>query len=161
MERWPRPRHTVVGMEEATARRLFAQARVGRLATVTPGGEPHLVPVTFVLVDDTVWTAVDGKPKRTRRLQRLRNIAANPRASVLVDHYAEDWSQLWWVRADGSARVPAAGDEVAPALGALAAKYEVYRTDPPGGPFIAIDVHRWRWWAASGPGPSADDGPSR
>lgn len=149
-------------MEEATARRLFAQARVGRLATLTPGGRPHLVPVTFVVVDDTLWTAVDSKPKRTRRLQRLLNIAADPRASVLVDHYAEDWSQLWWVRADGSARVTGADDEAATAsMRVLAGKYEAYRRDPPGGPFIAVDVHRWHWWAASDAGPSADDGPSR
>ena len=84
-----------------TARALFAAARVARLATVTPDGSPHVVPIVFAVDGDTIYTAVDGKPKRSRQLQRLANIAAHPRVTVLADRYDEDWSQLWWVRADG------------------------------------------------------------
>src|ERR1700733_13146799 len=83
------------------ARRRFAGAAVARLATVGPGGRPHLVPVTFAVGGDPIYTPVDAKPKTTANLQRLRNIAASPQVAVLADHYAADWAQLWWARADG------------------------------------------------------------
>lgn len=127
----------------------FGAARVARLATVTPSGHPHLVPVVFALRGRTVWTAVDAKPKSTRSLRRLANIEANPAVSLLVDHYAADWSTLWWVRADGEARVvPAASAEGTEALAALAAKYPQYRTDPPPGPVLVIAVDRWSSWSS-------------
>ena len=123
----------------------FAAARVARLATVDPGGAPHLVPIVFAVAGDVIHTAVDAKPKRHRRLRRLANIAHEPRVSVLADHYAEAWSQLWWVRADGVATVR----ETAPdAVAALAARYPQYRDAPPAGPFIAVQVRRWSAWAA-------------
>ena len=132
-------------MDEPAARRLLGAARVGRLATVTRQGRPHLVALTFALEGDTAWTAVDAKPKRHPCLQRLRNIAANPHVSLLVDHFDEDWSRLWWVRADGTARVHEAAEA---GLALLAEKYEQYRRDPPPGPVVEISVTRWRWWSA-------------
>ena len=119
---------------------------MARLATVTDTGAPHLVPVVFALVGDTVWTGVDGKPKRSRMLQRLANIAADPRVSLLVDHYEEDWSQLWWVRVDGTAHVVT--ERTADGEVALAAKYPQYRDVPLAGPFIQVAVDRWRFWPA-------------
>jgi PPOX class probable F420-dependent enzyme len=121
----------------------FATARVARLATVTPDGAPHLVPIVFAVVGDVISTAVDGKPKRHRRLRRLVNIAHEPRVSVLADHYDEDWSTLWWVRADGRATVD---DEPEPAL---LARYPQYTVQPPPGPFLRIRVDRWTAWAAA------------
>lgn len=129
----------------ATAEQRFALARVGRLATVTADGRPHVVPVCFALADGIVYTAVDHKPKRTRALARLDNVRATGRASLLVDHYEEDWSRLWWVRVDGAAEVV----ESEAALDALAAKYEQYRTARPAGPVIAITPARWRSWIPS------------
>ncbi|MFC7529656.1 TIGR03668 family PPOX class F420-dependent oxidoreductase [Actinoplanes sp. GCM10030250] len=120
----------------------FAAARVARLATVTPDGAPHLVPIVFALVGDVISTAVDGKPKRHRQLQRLANIAHEPRVSVLVDHYDEDWSALWWVRADGIATV---SDEPE---ATLVARYPQYAVQPPPGPFLRIQVERWTSWTA-------------
>jgi len=120
-------------------------ARVARLATVRPDGSPHLVAVTFALDGDTVVTAVDDKPKRTQDLQRLRNIDEHPAASLLVDHYEEDWEHLWWVRVDGVAEVIRSQT----AIDALAAKYAQYRTAPPAGPVIAIEPERWRSWIPS------------
>jgi PPOX class probable F420-dependent enzyme len=132
------------------AHRRFAQAPVARLATADGHGRPHAVPVVFVLADDIVYTAVDGKPKRTTALRRLENIAANPRAAVLVDHYGDDWTSLWWVRADGTGRIlDAAHSEGRDAIERLTAKYRQYREQPPGGPVLAIDVDRWSSWAAS------------
>ena len=121
-------------------------ARVGRLGTVRTDGRPHLVPVCFVLVDDTVYSAVDHKPKRTTSLRRLANLRATPAACLLVDGYDEDWSQLWWVRLDGTGQVLDAppGD----ALTALVAKYQQYAAQPPTGPTIALTVHRWSGWTA-------------
>jgi len=130
----------------ATAAERLAAARVGRLATVTAVGRPHVVPVCFALAGQRVYTAVDGKPKSTRALQRLENVAATGRASLLVDHYEEDWSKLWWVRVDGPAEVL---DGHAAAFDALAAKYEQYRAAPPAGPVIAITPERWRTWIPS------------
>jgi PPOX class probable F420-dependent enzyme len=126
----------------AIAEERLAHARVGRLATVTAAGRPHVVPVCFALTGGRIYTAVDAKPKSTRALRRLENVRATGRASLLVDHYEEDWSQLWWVRVDGPAEVL---DSNA-ALDALAAKYEQYRVDRPAGPVIAITPERWRSW---------------
>ncbi len=92
-------------MTAADARRRFAGARVARLATADADGRPHLVPIVFALAGDRVYTAVDAKPKRTTALRRLANVAANPRVAILVDHYDEDWSTLWWVRVHGTATV--------------------------------------------------------
>ncbi|MCA1674649.1 MAG: TIGR03668 family PPOX class F420-dependent oxidoreductase, partial [Actinobacteria bacterium] len=86
-------------------RERATRAPVARLATVRPDGLPHVVPVTFALDHDTLVTAIDQKPKTTTSLQRLKNIEAHPFASVIIDHYEDDWSRLWWVRGDGTARV--------------------------------------------------------
>lgn len=135
------------------SRARFAAGRVARLATVGPDGQPHLVPVTFATIGDLVVTAVDHKPKRSRALRRLANIRVRPRVSLLVDHYSDDWDTLWWVRADGTARVVAPADGAdgtrAAALDALAAKYPQYRATPPAGPMILVAVERWRGWAAA------------
>lgn len=121
---------------------------MARLATVGSTGAPHLVPITFALLDErTLVTAVDHKPKRTRALRRLANIAANPQVSVLVDHYESDWERLWWVRADGRARVEKAAP--AGAAEALARRYEQYRERPPAGPFIVIEIQRLSGWSAT------------
>ena len=126
----------------------FAAAPVARLATVTPQGRPHVVPIVFAAEGDVVYTAVDGKPKSTTRLRRLANIAANPSVSVLVDHYASDWSQLWWVRADGVATVVSDGAEFDHALELLRAKYPQYESVSLDGPVIRIAVTTWTRWPA-------------
>lgn len=132
------------------ARRRFAQARIARLAMLA-GGAPALVPITFALSGEVIWSAVDDvKPKRTLALARLDRIAADPRVSVLADHYEEDWSALWWVRADGRARVVGREDaQAGVGLRALAARYQPYRERLPAGPLIAITVERWSGWSAS------------
>jgi len=132
------------GPAEADLLRRFATARIARLATVSAAGRPHLVPITFALVGSVVVSAVDHKPKATIELQRLRNIRATGRASVLVDEYDDDdWSRLWWVRLDGSARVLPQCER---ATEWLAAKYRQYRDHPPGGPFVWIDTDTVRGW---------------
>ena len=135
-------------MIEDEARARFSTARVARLATIRPDGAPHLVPVVFVVQGDTVWLMVDEKPKRHRRLQRLVNVRAEPRVSVLVDQYDEDWSRLWWVRADGRARIVGAGPLLDRALDRLLVKYPQECEQPPRGPALAVEVQRWRAWAA-------------
>jgi PPOX class probable F420-dependent enzyme len=127
------------------AEERFAAARIARLSTVTAEGHPHVVPVCFALHGGRIHTAVDAKPKATRALARLENVRATGRASLLADHYEEDWTQLWWVRVDGPAEVV----ETEEAIDALAAKYEQYRARRPGGPLIAITPERWRSWAAT------------
>jgi PPOX class probable F420-dependent enzyme len=129
------------------ARELLASARVARLATCDADGQPHLVPITFAVEEDTILTAVDHKPKRTTRLRRLANIEANPRVAVLADHFEEDWSKLWWARADGLARVLEPETEGhANTVAQLAARYRQYAERRPEGPAIEINVSRWSGW---------------
>ena len=134
----------------AECRRRLAGARHAILATVTPDGRPHVVPVVFVLGGDRIFTAVDTKPKSTPELQRVRNVRAQPRAAVLAEHYHEDWARLWWVRADGDAEV-VDGPVQAVRAGAslLARRYPQYRGVPPPGPLIVVRVTAWSGWSAA------------
>jgi PPOX class probable F420-dependent enzyme len=132
-------------VDRETMRTRLGTARVGRLGTVRPDGRPHLVPCCFALAGATVYSAVDAKPKSTLALQRLENVRAQPAVTLLVDHYAEDWSTLWWVRIDGTAAVLERTERAA-GLEALRAKYDQYRTTPPPGPVLAIAVESWRGW---------------
>ena len=132
-------------------RSLVDAARVGRLGTVSGGGTPHVVPVCFVVVEDVAYSAVDHKPKRTQRLQRVTDIRVTGRACLLVDEYHDtDWSLLWWVRLDGRARVVNSPPEVDRARSSLTEKYPQYATTPLTGTVIALDVTRWTGWSASG-----------
>ncbi|OBH69831.1 PPOX class F420-dependent oxidoreductase [Mycobacterium intracellulare] len=138
-------------MGEFDPRARFIESPVARLATVTAGGAPHLVPVVFAVAADSrggdvVYTAVDAKPKTTRRLRRLANIEANPRVSLLVDHYADDWARLWWVRADGVATIHDDGRALESGRRLLRAKYPQYQSVSLDGPVIAVAVHRWSGW---------------
>lgn len=146
-------------MDTPACRAHLKTAPVARLASIRADRSPpspHLVPFTFALVDaDTIVTAVDHKPKVTTDLARLRNIAANPRVCVLADHYELDWSALWWVRADGEARILEPGDSRrAEALDALVARYPQYAGRRPEGPVVAVTVSGWSGWSAA----SAVDG---
>jgi len=122
---------------------------VARLATITPDGRPHLVPMAFAMDGDTIYSIVDAKPKEAVALARLRNIEANPLVSLLADEYANDWEGLWWVRADGHARVATEGADREHAIRLLRAKYPQY-TDPslPFGAATVVAVDRWIGWAA-------------
>ncbi|HVB94002.1 MAG TPA: TIGR03668 family PPOX class F420-dependent oxidoreductase [Acidimicrobiales bacterium] len=135
-------------MDEATMRRRVQEARVGHLATVRADGRPHVVPCCFTLGrrGGVVYSAVDAKPKSTLALRRLDNLRVNPSASLLVDHYGEDWSALWWVRIDGIARIIGSGAEFDRAVVELTGKYEQYARQPPPGPVVAIDIDAWSGW---------------
>lgn len=122
---------------------------MARLATVNGEGVPHLVPVTFAVSGDEIVFAVDQKPKRSTDLRRLRNIGANPAVCFLADAYDEDWTALWWVRADGHATVHTDPAERAPAIEWLCAKYAQYRERPPEGPVVRTRVTTWRHWSAA------------
>jgi PPOX class probable F420-dependent enzyme len=111
---------------------------------------PHLVPVVFAVVGERVLVAIDGKPKRTRSLRRLANIADDPAVCLLADEYSEDWSGLWWVRVDGHAVVRDDDAALAEARSALGARYRQHVEDPPDGPVIEVAVSRWSGWTASG-----------
>jgi PPOX class probable F420-dependent enzyme len=132
-------------------RRRVAEARVGRLATVRPEGGPHLVPICFAVLQgrdgDVVVSGTDEKPKTTYALRRLRNIAEHPSATLLVDHYEEEWERVWWVRVDGRGRVISDDTERELAIAALRAKYPQYEHVGIPGAVLAIDVDRWRGWA--------------
>ncbi len=127
-------------------RRRFAAARVAVLATVGADGTPHAVPVAFAVEGDTLFSATDGKPKRSSRLRRHADITAHPEVSLLVQHWDEDWSALWWVRAQGRATVTDAPTTVERAVRALRAKYPQYQHVPLGAPVIEVQLTRWTAW---------------
>jgi PPOX class probable F420-dependent enzyme len=137
-------------MSPEEARGRFAAARVGRLATADAEGRPHLVPFVFAVEGDTVYSAVDDKPKRSMALRRLANVTENPMVAALVDHYDDDrWEELWWVRAEGRGRVlPPDSEPARRAVELLRGRYPQYVRRPPAGPVLAIDVERWTGWAA-------------
>jgi PPOX class probable F420-dependent enzyme len=136
-------------MDVAEARRRFASAPVARLATLRVDGRPHVVPVCFAVEGETIVSIVDDKPKRHARLRRLDNVRAHPAVSVIVDHYADDWTELWWVRADGAASVIEKGAPHAHAIDLLAAKYAQYRAQRPVGAVLCITVDTWQGWSAT------------
>ncbi len=140
---------------DAGLRRRIARARVGHLAT-SDGTKPTVVPVCFVLLGDTLYQAIDAKPKSVApgRLRRVKNVRANPWAALVIDHYAEDWRRLWWVLLHGRARLVEPGPEQQRAITALRRKYAQYRTTTPltsNALVIALDVRRLRHWRASSP----------
>ena len=137
-------------MHSARCWEFLGTARVAHFATVATDGRPSVVPVCFAATGGVIYHAVDDKPKATRRLARLEHIAAEPRAALLADHYDDaDWSALWWVRADGTARVLEDGAEAETALGLLAERYAQYRERRPDGPVVALDVQRISGWSAA------------
>ena len=132
---------------------MLSTARVARLATADAAGQPLVVPVCFALVDGRLYSAVDAKPKRTRELRRLRNVADNPRVSLVVDVWDEDWTKLAWVIVEGTAGILTTDLERAPALAALVAKYPQYAAmdlATSAGPVLAITPTRVMAWRASG-----------
>jgi PPOX class probable F420-dependent enzyme len=131
----------------AWARELLAEARVARLGLLDERDLPRLLPVTFVLWEGAIWSAIDRKPKRPGEPARVRRLRRRPQAALLVDVYHDDWSRLAWVELRGEVLVRAASDGEG-ALEALAAKYEQYRAEPPPGPLLAFepaDVTCWRY----------------
>jgi PPOX class probable F420-dependent enzyme len=136
-------------VDETEALGRIASARVARFGSINPEGRPHIVPVTFALCDGALAHMIDHKPKTTQLLQRLRNVQANPRASMLVDDYDEEWSALWWVRVDGTASVDTEGRRWDRARASLIDKYPQYRESPPSGPAIILSIERVTYWESS------------
>ena len=136
-------------MDPDEARSRFATARVAHLATADERGVPHVVPITFAIDGDELVTAVDRKPKRATALRRLANLAANPRVAVLADAYDEDWSRLWWARADGTAEVLHDPPSLRRATELLRERYPQYEQVPIDGPVIRIRVEAWSGWEFS------------
>lgn len=142
-----------MNVEPETYRARFIAERAVRLATTGPDG-PHVVPMVFAVEQvaagssgDVIVSMVDHKPKRSRALRRLDNLSTEPRAALLADRYDEDWSRLWWVRADCVAEVTDDPVRVGNAAALLAERYPQYIGNPPEGPLIRFTVVRWSGWS--------------
>jgi PPOX class probable F420-dependent enzyme len=136
-------------MDETEIRRRLNESRVAHLATIGRDLRPHVVPICFAMETDHIYFAVDHKPKRTTQLQRLRNIASNPAVAILVDHYDEDWANVWWARVDGTAQILEPGMQADHAIDLLAARYEQYARNRPAGPAVSIHIERLSGWSAA------------
>ena len=134
------------------AAELLESSRIARLGLVDEAGHPRVLPITFALATDRIWSAVDEKPKRARtaELARVRFLRHDPRAAITVDRYSENWLELAWVQVLGPIRIVDAGETAEAALGAasLADKYEPYRESPPPGPLLALEPERCICWRA-------------
>ena len=132
-------------------RRFVESMRVARLATADAGGVPHVLPVCYALLGRNLYVTIDEKPKRSdvRAMKRLRNIAENPNAAVVVDRYDEDWTRLAWVMLRGRAEILDDGDEHDRAQSGLRERYLQYRAmrlEPM--PVIALRIERVSAWGA-------------
>jgi PPOX class probable F420-dependent enzyme len=134
-----------VRLPEGEARARFATGPVVRLGTADGQG----LVVSFTVDGDTIYTAVDQKPKSGTMLKRLRNVGENPMVTMLADHYSDDWETLWWVRADGRATILADQRQMAAPLRLLANRYRQYRQALPTGPVLAVTVERWTGWTGA------------
>jgi PPOX class probable F420-dependent enzyme len=142
---------TVLKLPDDTIDALLDRWPVARLATVGPDGQPHAVPVVFARVAGELWSPIDGKPKSAGELARVRHLRAEPRASLLLDHYEGDWRRLWWLRVDVRARIATPPEDLEPAVEALLRKYPQYREtdvlrDPPT--LLALRPVRRTSWCA-------------
>ena len=124
---------------------LLERERVARLAFLDEDDLPRVLPVTFAVFEDAVWSAIDQKPKRTAEPARVRRLRRRPEAALVVDRYDEDWSRLSWVQLRGSVSV----EPVGPALDALVARYPQYRDARPPGPLLRLAVERCSCWRAA------------
>ena len=130
------------------ARELVITAPVARLGLLDERDRPRVLPVTFTVFDDALWTAIDRKPKRSAEPARVRRLRRRPEATLLVDAYFDDWSRLEWVELSGRVSILDAAD-AEDALQALGAKYAQYRSEPPPGPLLRLAPERFACWRAS------------
>lgn len=144
---WPRWNDLANSSAEPPER--FRAAPVARLATVRPDGRPHQIPVVFACRGSLIYLPIDHKPKQGRSLQRLTNIAHQPKVSLLVDHYDQDWSALWWVRVDGDAEISEDDAVVAAGHDLLREKYAQYQTVGLEPLMITVRSTRVVSWSAS------------
>ena len=136
-------------------RATLESARHGYLSTASAEADPHLQPVVFQVVADSIYIAIDEKPKTTLRLRRLTNIESNPKFALLVDHYDDDWNQLWWILLRGPAEAlwPSEWEqeEASTAIAALREKYQQYETmGLEERPLLKLTPDRVTRWSATG-----------
>ena len=130
------------------ARELIASARVGRLGLLDEHDLPRVLPITFALWEDAVWSAIDQKPKRAAEPARVRRLRRRPVAALLVDRYDDDWARLAWVELRGTVSVLEIAQAPA-ALEALESKFVQYRDEAPPGPLVRLAVENVALWRAS------------
>ena len=136
-------------MDEREMRVQLANGRVARLATVTPTGQPHVVPVCFTISQNTLYITIDEKPKRVAgsALKRISNIERNPMVAIVVDRYDEDWTRLGWVMLRGRAEILRAGTEHDRAQELLRSRYrQLAAMQIADRPVIAVRLERVKSW---------------
>ncbi len=130
----------------------LSETPVGHLATADANGRPHVIPVCFAYDGHCIYSVLDAKPKRgtLTGLRRVRNILANPQVSLVIDHYDEDWTRLWYLLVQGRAELVENGPEPSTAIALLREKYSQYRNMAlDGNPVIRITPERATGWSGS------------
>ena len=134
-------------------RRFLDGQRVARLATADSSGRPHVIPICFVVMAQTVYFTIDEKPKRISGapLKRVANIQENPFVALVADQYDDDWSRLGWVLVQGPAEILDSGDEHDRAQAGLRARYPQLRDMRIDGlPVVAIRIEHATSWGNLG-----------
>ena len=130
----------------------LSETPVGHLATADANGRPHVIPVCFSYDGQYIYSVLDAKPKRgsLTGLRRVRNILANPQVSLVIDHYDEDWTRLWYLLLQGRGELVEDGPEPPVAIAMLREKYPQYRAmELDGNPIIKITPERVTGWSGS------------
>ena len=126
---------------------LVHAEQVARLGFLDDRDCPRVLPITYAVWDNAIWSAVDRKPKKPGEPARIRYLRRRPEAAVVIDRYSSDWRRLAWVQILGAVTIEAIAD--APqAAAALVAKYRPYADEPPPGPLLRLAPERILCWSA-------------
>ncbi|MEX0804911.1 MAG: TIGR03668 family PPOX class F420-dependent oxidoreductase [Candidatus Binatia bacterium] len=126
-------------------------ARIAHLASADAAGQPHVIPICFVFDGKHFFSPIDEKPKRVlpQKLKRVSNVRENPRVSLIIDRYDEDWNRLAYVLVRGKATILMRGVRHKQAVQQLRKKYRQYRRMAiDNNPVIQITPDRWIQWGA-------------
>ena len=118
-----------MGSIPAAVAGFISEGRVGHLGTADLTGQPLVVPICYAWYGESLYSAIDAKPKteRIEGLKRIRNIRANAKVSVVIDRWDEDWTRLRYVIIQVDARLVTDGPDFSRGADLLVAKYPQYR----------------------------------
>ena len=142
-------------LEKKFLHQLIDSMKIARLALINRKNLPEAIPIVFGRHKDILFSPVDGKPKRSSNLARIKNIEVNPNTMLLFDHYSKDWEKLWWLRLVCVSQVVTDPPDTEFYQTILKEKYEQYQVtrlsnEPYESTFITFNINSVRWWGFLG-----------